>query len=74
MKEQTEGVFTIAAENPPVPGCTVSALVRSVDAYDVYHFSLAARTNISAESYQYPKLMVVDGGTMELFTAADTVA
>lgn len=73
MRETTEGVFTIATENPPVPGCTVSALVKSVNEYDVYHFSLAARTNISAESYQYPKALIVDSGTMELFTAADTV-
>ena len=42
MREPTEGVYTIAAENPPVPGCTVSALVKSVDEYDVYHFSLMA--------------------------------
>ena len=73
MRESAEGAFTIAAENPPVPGCTVTALVKSVDEYDVYHFSLAERTNISAESYSYPKLIIVDSGSLELFTAAGAV-
>lgn len=73
MDSTTGRVFTIAAENPPVPGCTVSTLVRSTADYDIYHFSLAARTNISAESYRYPKLILVDSGTMELFTAQTTV-
>ena len=73
MRELSDRVFTIAAENPPVPVCTVSTLVRSTEEYDVYHFSLAARTNISAESYRYSKLMIVDSGTMELFTAESAV-
>ncbi|MBQ6986052.1 MAG: hypothetical protein IJQ25_03595, partial [Oscillibacter sp.] len=64
-----KGVFSIAAENPPVSGCTVSALVRSGEDYDIYHFSLAEHTNISAESYRYPKLIIADSGTVELFTA-----
>ena len=68
-----KSVFTIAAENPPVPGCTVSALERSEEDYDIYHFSLAERTNISAESYRYPKLIVADAGSAELFTAESVV-
>ena len=40
-------VFTIAAENPLVPGCTVSMRVTDT----IYHFSLAAKTDISAEVY-----------------------
>ena len=68
MREPTEGAFTIAGENPPVPGCTVSALERSEENYDIYHFSLAKHTNISAESYRYPKLIVADSGSAELFT------
>ena len=73
MRELSDCVFTIAAENPPVPACTVSTLVRSTEEYDVYHFSLAVRTNISAESYRYSKLIIVDSGTMELFTAESAV-
>ena len=59
-------VFSIAAENPAVPGCTVS--MRETDA--IYHFSLAAKTDISAEIYPCPKLIVMAGGALEVFTDA----
>ena len=49
------------------------ALVRSAEEYDVYHFSLAERTNISAESYRYPKLMIVDSGSVDLFANEQAV-
>ena len=58
-------VFTIAAENPPVPGCTVSMKVTD----SIYHFALAANTDISAELYPYPKLIVVADGAMEVYTS-----
>ena len=57
-------VFTIAAENPMVPGCTVSMRVTDT----VYHFSLAAKTDISAEVYPYLKLIVMAAGEMEVDT------
>ena len=57
-------VFSIAAENPAVPGCTVS--MRETD--EIYHFALAAMTDISAEVYPYPKLIVMVEGAMEVYT------
>lgn len=57
-------VFTIASENPMVPGCTVSMRVTDI----IYHFSLAAKTDISAEVYPYPKLVVMAAGEMEVYT------
>lgn len=56
-------VFSIAAENPAVPGCTVS--MRETD--EIYHFALAAKTDISAEVYPYPKLIVMAEGMMEVY-------
>lgn len=59
-------VFTLAVENPPVPGCTVSMRVTD----EIYHFSLAANTDISAEIYPYPKLLIMAEGGMEVYTAS----
>ena len=53
----------IAAENPAVPGCTVS--MRETD--EIYHFARAAKTDISAEVYPYPKLIVMAEGMMEVY-------
>ena len=53
----------IAAENPAVPGCTVS--MRETD--EIYHFALATKTDISAEVYPYPKLIVMAEGAMEVY-------
>ena len=52
--------FSIPAENPPVPGCTVSQ--RETDA--IYHFSLAPGTDISPEAYPAHKLWLVHTGEM----------
>ena len=53
----------IAAENPAVSGCTVS--MRETD--EIYHFALATKTDISAEVYPYPKLIVMAEGAMEVY-------
>lgn len=58
-------IFTVAGENRPVPGCTVS--MRETD--NAYHFALAAGTDISAELYPYPKLILMADGEMEVYTA-----
>ena len=53
MKREHQ-VFSIAEENPAVPGCTISGqLMRGVTV-----FSLAKGTDISAESYPIPILQV----------------
>ena len=55
-------VFSIAAENPPIPGCTVSGeLMRGVTC-----FSLAAGTDISAESRPVRVLQVNLSGSTAL--------
>ena len=68
MKAPESRVFSIAKENLSVPGCTISELVSKANDYYVMHFSLAAHTSISAESYRQPKLWLVADGVMEAFT------
>lgn len=66
MNEQSGVVFSIPKENQPVPGCTVSKLVSNENGYYVSHFSLASETDISAESYRYPKIWMVLEGAMQI--------
>ena len=68
MKEKVGEVFSIAKDNQPVPGCTISKEVHSGENYITY-FSLAKNTDISAEIYPYYKLMIVADGSMEVYGA-----
>ena len=62
MKEKTGVVFSVAAENPPVPGCTVSKAV----ADGLSYYSLAENTDISVEVHPHHKLLLMVGGEMGL--------
>ena len=66
MKEKTGEVFSIAKDNQPVPGCTISKAVHS-GINDIIYFSLAKNTDISAEIYPYYKLLLVADGNMEVY-------
>ncbi len=68
MKEKIGEVFSIARENRPVPGCTISKAVYS-GTNDIIYFSLARNTDISAEIYPYYKLLIVADGGMEVYGA-----
>ena len=68
MKEKVGEVFSIAKDNAPVPGCTISKEVHSGENYITY-FSLARNTDISAEIYPYHKLLIVADGNMEVYGA-----
>ena len=70
MKEKVGEVFSIAKDNAPVPGCTISKEVHSGLNYITY-FSLARNTDISAEIYPYHKLLIVADGSMEVYGAND---
>ena len=62
MNERKGTIFSIAAENTPVAGCTVSKALAEVDGRRISHFALAAETDISPETYDYHKLWVVIDG------------
>ena len=68
MKEKVGEVFSIAKENQPVPGCTISKAVHS-GKNDIIYFSLAKNTDISAEIYPYYKLLIVAEGSLEVYGA-----
>ena len=66
MNERKGEVFSIAAENAPVDGCTVSKAVAEVGGRRISHFALAAGTDISPETYDYHKLWIVMDGEGEV--------
>lgn len=68
MKEKVGEVFSIAKDNPPVPGCTISKEISGGDNYIAY-YSLAGNTDISAEIYPYHKLIILCEGQAEVYMA-----
>lgn len=68
MKEKAGAVFSIGTAHQPIPGCTTSMAVHESHDLIVSYFSLAAHTDISAESYAYHKLVLVVEGEAEAYT------
>ena len=68
MNEKTGAVFSIAEDNQPVAGCTISKEVYASGQDYISYFSLAQDTDISAEIYNYHKLLILHEGSMEVFT------
>ena len=66
MKEKIGEVFSIARDNKPVSGCTLSKKVHSGENCIIY-FSLAKNTDISAEIYPYHKLLIMADGSLEVY-------
>ena len=64
MKEITGTVFSVANDNPPIQGCTISKEIYQGYENYITHFSLAEKTDISAELYEYHKLIVMLEGDM----------
>lgn len=58
--------FSIAKENPSIPGCTISKEIHGGVNY-ITVFSLAKNTDISAEIHPYYKLIVVAAGSLEVY-------
>ncbi len=58
------GPFTLAAENPAIPGCTLSGKVIQ----GTFVFSMAEGTDISPESYPDHKLWLAVHGSMRVVT------
>ena len=66
MKEKTGEVFSIKADNQPVPGCTLSKEIYGGENPIVY-FSLARNTDISPEIYPYHQLIIVAEGNLDVY-------
>ena len=67
MKEKIGMVFSIARDNPPIRGCTISKEIYNNRRNDIIYFSLAEHTDISAEIYPHHKLIVVVSGSIEVY-------
>ena len=67
MKADMGKIFSIAADNAPVPGCTVSKEIAAAGENSLTCFSLAEQTDISAEIYPYHKFIIVAGGNLEVY-------
>ena len=63
MKEKIGEVFSVAKDNAPIPGCTVSREAMAGTSY----YSLAEDTDISAEMYPYHKLLLVSSGEITVY-------
>ena len=68
MNEKTGAVFSIAKDNQPVAGCTISKEVYASGQDYISYFSLAQDTDISAEIYGYHKLLILHEGSLEVYT------
>lgn len=68
MKEIVGEVFSVAKDNAPVPGYTISKSVAGGDNCIAY-FSMAAGTDVSAEMFPYRKLILVAEGCLEVYGA-----
>lgn len=59
---KSKHIFSIAKDNKPSAGCTESQSLLDNGACALTVFSLAAGTNISPESYGYPKIWKIEKG------------
>lgn len=66
MKEKTGEVFSIAKDNAPVPGCTISKEISGGENALTY-FSLAKNTDISAEIFPSYKMLIVADGSVVVY-------
>ena len=66
MKEVVGRVFSIARDNEPIAGCTVSKEIYGGD-NSISIFSMAEDTDISAEIFPYHKLVLVAEGRVIVY-------
>ncbi len=72
MNEIVGQTYSIAKDNPPLKGCTISKLVHR-GACTILYFSLAKNTNISNEIFPYHKMILVNSGSMAITTDAQEI-
>ena len=66
MKEKVGEIFSIAKDNIPIDGCTISKEIYNKDNY-ISYYSLASNTDISAEIYPYHKFIFVNDGSIKIY-------
>ncbi|MDL2059367.1 cupin domain-containing protein [Mesosutterella sp. AGMB02718] len=73
MKGTAGKVFSLAGENVPAAGCTISTSLSETGHYAISCFSLAAGTDIGSELYEQPKIWLLLEGKAEALAGADPV-
>lgn len=66
MRLQSKRVIDFVKDNTPVRGCTISEQIYQDYERSVFVFSMAAGTGISAECYDYRKIITVCDGSLDL--------
>ncbi|MGI6074264.1 MAG: cupin domain-containing protein [Fermentimonas sp.] len=66
MKEVIGKTFSIARDNAPIPGCTVSKTIFDGQ-NSITYFSMSTDTDISAEIHPYHKFILVADGIIEVY-------
>ena len=64
--EREKGIFSLAKENPPVPGCTISRKIGETAGAYALIFSLAQGTDISDTLYEQAHFFYVLQGELDL--------
>lgn len=62
-KVKEKRIFSIAEDHKPIAGCTTSESILRGSVCSMSVFSIAADTNISPETYDYPKLWKIEQGS-----------
>ncbi len=73
IKELAGRIIQFGEENKPVRGCTISKQLYQSNTCSLNLFSLAEGTSISAEQYEYHKLLTVYDGKLHVFTSEGTL-
>ena len=69
IRKSSGSIINFPKENEPVKGCTISEQLCNEDGMSVFVFSMAEGTSISAENYEYHKIITVYDGDIEVFAS-----
>ena len=69
IRKSSGSIINFPKENEPIKGCTISEQLCNEIGMSVFVFSMAEGTSISAENYEYHKIITVYDGDIEVFAS-----
>lgn len=66
MRIKSSKVIDFIKDNPWVSGCTISQQIALEDSCSIFVFSMAPNTSISAEYYEYSKIITLIDGDLDI--------
>lgn len=69
IRKSSGSIINFPKENEPVKGCTISEQLFNENGMSFFVFSMAEGTSISAENYEYHKIITVYDGDIEVFAS-----